>query len=158
MPSHRFNGTIFGCPPVYDGSCGRRRARVMGTNYFVFKARFFRPFVSRQGPEKYSPYHIGSMLYGLPPVSRRGLADHSDFLPVKRSPLTNTDENAGICSESVELTQRFTKSFQVWEMMGGKWASRWLGAGDMFVEDGGAWVAGRERGRWICREKAVASK
>ena len=92
----------------------------MGMNYFVFKARFFRPFVSRQGPEKYSPYHIGSMLYGLPPVSRRGLADHSDFLPVKRSPLTNTDENAGICSESVELTQGFTKSFRIWEMVGGK--------------------------------------
>ena len=126
--------------------------------YSVFKVRFFRPFVSRQGSEKYSPYHIGSMLYGLPPVSHRERADHSDFLPVKRSPLTNTDENAGICSESVELTQGFTKSFQVWEMVGGKWASRWLGAGDMFAEDGGAWAAGRERGRWICREKAVASK
>ena len=34
--------------------------------YSVFKVRFFRPFVSRQGSERYSPYHIGSMLYGLP--------------------------------------------------------------------------------------------
>ena len=106
-----------------------------------------------------SPHFVdGAWVYGRPPVSRRERADHSGYLPVKRSPLTNTDENAGICSESAQLTQGFTKSFQVWEMVGGKWASRWLGAGDMFVEDGGAWVAGRERGRWICREKAVASK
>ena len=52
-----------------------------------------------------------------------------------RSPLTNTDENAGICSESVELTQRFTKSFQVWEMVGGKWLRGGWGAGDRFAED-----------------------
>ena len=95
--------------------------------YSVFKVRFFRPFVSRQGPEKYSPYHIGSMLYGLPPVSRRGLADHSDFLPVKRSPFTNTDEAREICSESVEFAQRFTKSLQYWEMVQGKRASQRLG-------------------------------
>ena len=58
------------------------------------------------------------MLYGLPPVSRRERADHSDYLPVKRSPLTNTDENAGICSESVEFAQSFTESLRVWGIMG----------------------------------------
>ena len=102
--------------------------------YSVFKARFFRPFVSRQGSEKYSPYHIGSMLYGKPPVSRRERAVFLLISLTMRSPLTNTDENAGICSESVELTQGFTKSFQVWEMVGGKWLRGGWGAGDGFAE------------------------
>ena len=67
-----------------------------------------------------SPHFVdGAWVCGLPPVSRRERADHSDYLPVKRSPLTNTDETREICSESVELTQSFIKSLQVWEM-GGK--------------------------------------
>ena len=59
------------------------------------------------------------MLAADPSVSCRGQATGFGYLPVKRSPLTNTDENGEICSESVELTQSFIKSLQVWEM-GGK--------------------------------------
>ena len=54
----------------------------------------------------------------MPPVSRRGLADDLDYLPVKRSPLTNTDETRDICSESVEFAQTFIKSLRVWGFMG----------------------------------------
>ena len=80
--------------------------------YSVFKVRFFRPFVSRQGSERCSPYHIGSMLYGLPPVSHRERAVFLLISLTMRSPLTNPDETREICSESVEFAQRFTKSLQ----------------------------------------------
>ena len=49
-----------------------------------------------------------------------------------RSPLTNTEEMRKICSESVELTQSVTKSFQIWEMVesnGRKKPHRPLGEG-----------------------------
>ena len=76
------------------------------------------------------------MLYGLPPVSHRERAVFLLISLTMRSPLTNTDETRDICSESVELTQGFTKSFQVWEMVGGKWVF-WLG---LWVPDGGGKV------------------
>ena len=53
-----------------------------------------------------------------PTVSRRGQAAGFGYLPVKRSPLTNMDENGKICSKSVEFAQSFIKSLRVWEMVG----------------------------------------
>ena len=41
-----------------------------------------------------------------------------NYSPVMRSPLTNTDKNGEICSESVEFAQSFMKSLRVWEMVG----------------------------------------
>ena len=66
-----------------------------------------------------SPHFVdGAWVCGRPPVSRRERADHSGYLPVKRSPLTNTDETREICSESVEFAQTFTKDLQDWEIKG----------------------------------------
>ena len=78
--------------------------------YSVFKVRFSKPSIFRWG-----------LSFAADPlVSCRGQAAGFGYLPAKRSPLTNTDENGKICSKSVEFAQSFIKSLRVWEIVGEK--------------------------------------
>ena len=69
-----------------------------------------------------SPHFVdGAWGCGRPPVSRRERADHSGYLPVKRSPLTNTDETREICSESAQFAQTVYGFGEQWKALGRFW-------------------------------------